>query len=144
MSASVPRISLFLLLILLCSCEKPAASQEPQLSSLRAEIDGLKSQVASLKDQLNLEISRSRSLVASDIEHSRTQINQLNARLTEVTKAFEEFKKALPEKAPETTASKPAPPEPPPRPRKDDLPYGVPLVGQKGMVYSPYAPEKGG
>jgi len=27
--------------------------------------------------------------------------------------------------------------------RRDDLPYGIPVVGKKGSVYSPYAPEKG-
>lgn len=36
-------------------------------------------------------------------------------------------------------------PEPtkPPVAVKEDLPYGIPVVGKKGMVYSPYAPEKG-
>jgi hypothetical protein len=31
----------------------------------------------------------------------------------------------------------------PPAPVRDDLPYGIPVVGKKGMVYSPFAPEKG-
>jgi hypothetical protein len=35
-------------------------------------------------------------------------------------------------------------PAPTPKPAvREDLPYGIPVVGKKGMVYSPYAPEKG-
>ncbi len=34
------------------------------------------------------------------------------------------------------------PPEPKPAAR-EDLPFGQPVVGKKGFVYSPYAPEKG-
>jgi hypothetical protein len=36
----------------------------------------------------------------------------------------------------------PADPKPPVSVR-DDLPYGIPVVGKKGMVYSPYAEDKG-
>jgi hypothetical protein len=46
-----------------------------------------------------------------------------------------------------TTPSNPSPPaeptKPPPTAVKDDLPYGIPVVGKRGMVYSPHAPEKG-
>ena len=41
------------------------------------------------------------------------------------------------------TVTNPDPPKPPPTAVRDDLPYGIPVVGKKGMVYSPYAPEKG-
>lgn len=37
---------------------------------------------------------------------------------------------------PETTETKPAAP-------REDLPFGQPVVGKKGYVYSPYAPDKG-
>jgi hypothetical protein len=26
---------------------------------------------------------------------------------------------------------------------QDDLPYGIPVIGKPGMVYSPYAEDKG-
>ena len=42
--------------------------------------------------------------------------------------------------APPTTPTEPT--KPPPAVR-EDLPYGIPVVGKKDMVYSPYAPEKG-
>lgn len=49
---------------------------------------------------------------------------------------------------PNPTAPNPPPttnPEPtkPPPAVREDLPFGIPVVGKKDMVYSPYAPEKG-
>ncbi len=41
------------------------------------------------------------------------------------------------EKTPETT------PEVKPAAPREDLPFGQPVVGKKGYVYSPYAPDKG-
>ena len=41
-----------------------------------------------------------------------------------------------------SVASDPASAPQPLTPR-EDLPFGIPVVGKKGMVYSPYAPEKG-
>lgn len=44
--------------------------------------------------------------------------------------------------APETTPPSTTPPAVTPVPR-EDLPYGIPVVNKKGMVYSPYAEDKG-
>lgn len=48
----------------------------------------------------------------------------------------------------ERTASEDTPPPPPAEtkpapPPREDLPFGTPVVGKKGFVYSPYAPDKG-
>jgi len=42
-----------------------------------------------------------------------------------------------------TTPATETPAAPPPPKPREDLPYGIPVVGKKGMVYSPYAPERG-
>ena len=45
--------------------------------------------------------------------------------------------------APTETKPEPKPEETKPAVTREDLPFGQPVVGKKGYVYSPYAPDKG-
>jgi len=124
MSSKSSRAFSTLLCLVLCSCGKPS-EEAKELSRLKDEISSLRGEMAALRAHADSELNTVRSGQRTD---------EINTRLEVITKDLEQLKTA------KTVSGQNAPPV---LPRSEDIPFGTPVVGRAGMVYSPYAAEKG-
>ncbi|HWB03801.1 MAG TPA: hypothetical protein VG796_12315 [Verrucomicrobiales bacterium] len=147
MIAKLLPLSCLLPAIVLCSCEKQTVNENAaHFAAIKTELSNLRSEVSSLRSSVASGAANSQTRFQSEINSLRSvgsRLDDIDKHLQKMTGDIEGLKEPHSAASPAPPATPPPESPPPSKTLREELPFGTPVVGRKGMVYSPYAPERG-